>query len=370
MPVRFAHARRNAGRPIQGRSPGYILIATLTMVVVMTLLASMIALTAERALQDQRSADENLQATLDAKSTEATVMYLLATQRQTFGGLTVDDQMVMTSDEAQEQKDFTVPISNTPVGNEIRLDGTAYQGIGQIHFSLQDDRGRASINWLSAPALVRLLDSLGVPPEQRAPMLAKLKDYQDPDDLYRLNGAEADDYRKAKMDPPSNRTLVSPLELRRVMGWREALAKYSDTDLLGLISVSRNALININTAGVPVLRMIPFMDEPTARRVMAYREQQPFVSINTFERFTGLPLNDEQELELSMYPGGTGTLSLWSERLGYVRHIKWSLTPIDDGGGPWSTQYAFVLPLTGNLDGVGAEKPRAKVFENALPARK
>ncbi len=367
MLIRASSSRQHASTRTQ--AGGYILLATLAIVLVMTLLASMIAVTTARALEDRRHADDKLQATLDAVSTQSTVFYLLSTQRQTFAGLTVDDRLVMSADEAFDQKDFSTAISLVPAGNEIHLDGSAYAGLGDIRFALQDDRGRVNVNWLQPRFLIGFLNALGIPANDVAPLLAKLKDYQDEDNLYRLNGAEAADYRKAKMDPPSNRTLVTPLELRRVMGWREALAKFSDTQILEAISISRNPQINVNTASLPVLRMIPGLEEDTAQRVLARRRQTVFTGVAEFLRYTGLFMDDEEQTVISLYPGGTGTLELWSPKLGALRHVHWSLTPVDDRGRPWRSQYAVVLPLPESLDAAPPEKPGTKVFDDTLPAK-
>lgn len=349
---------------------GYILLATLAILLVMTLLASMIAVTTERALEDQHRADDELQATLDAASTQATVFYLLTTQRQTFAGLTVDDRIVLSADEAHDQKDFSTPISLMPTGNEIRLDGSVYAGIGDIRFALQDDRGRTSVNWQQPRFLLRFLAELGVPANEVAPLLAKLKDYQDADDLYRLNGAEAAAYRKAELDGPANRTLATPLELRRVLGWREALAGWSDSQILEAISIARNPQINVNTASLPVLRMIPGLEEAAAKRAMSRRQQRAFTSVYEFLQYTGLFMDDDEQSLISLYPGGTGTLNLWSAKFGALRHVHWALTPIDDGGSPWRSQYAVVLPLPETSDAAPAQTSGAKIFDDALSARR
>ena len=128
-------------------------------------------------------------------------------------------------------------------------------------------------------------------------------------------------------------------------------------------------MLTVTTAAPTVLQTIPGLDAAAAARAVARRQQIRFSSVNEFARYTGLLLDDDQAESLGVAPGEGGTLSLWSAQLGYVRQIHWTLTPIDDGGRPWRSEYSFALPLPENADGIPAEKPGTKVFDDPLPAR-
>ncbi|MHB1271831.1 MAG: type II secretion system minor pseudopilin [Rhodanobacter sp.] len=320
---------------------GFILLTVIAMLVVLVLLASAVATISDRVRHDQQLADTRLQGELAADSTRATVLYLLGTQRVTFGGVTVDDQVNLTAFEQTEKAAGEPVISNLPVGNELRLDNTLYRGLGTSRFALQADSGLLSVNWSNPVVLQNWLGRLKVPFEQQGPLFDKLLDYQDPDDLYRLNGAEAEQYRAAGRPPPPNRPLATPLELRRVMGWGKVLAPLSDRQLLDTVTASRTAQICINTAPASVLALLPGVTPAMAERVVDMRRLQAFYQYDAvYELLPTLPRDNDL---VSLHPGGSGTLAIWPAdgTSGWLLH--WTVTPFDDGGQPWRIDYELRL---------------------------
>lgn len=348
----------------RGGQRGFILVATLAALVVLALLASAIALSVERARDDQAAADQAFQDALDAESTRATVLYLAATQRYTFGGLTVDDAVVLSDDERSALVEGEDIVSYAPTGTEIAMDGTPHQGLGRVWFSLQDDRGRLSINFVPRLLLSRWLEAQGAAPGTHGDLFARLLDYQDADDLVRLNGGESAEYRKLGQPPPPNRTLLTPLELRRVLGWNQALASLSDAELVQNFAISRAALVNVNTAPPEVLATIPGWDAAVAERVHAMRRQRgPYASTLDVLAVAGVPPLDPDGLIL--FPGETASLSTWSPGGGRIQLEQWQLTPMEDGGRPWRTLYKLSLAQPEDPDELTARRPRAKVFTDA-----
>ncbi len=325
---------------------GFVLVAVLVALVVLTLLATAIATTSERAIREARENDAAFEAEVAMTSTRDTVLFMLNSQRQTYGGLTIDRQVAwsagqVTASRSADGDDSGIP-PLLPIGNEIRLDGTAYKGLDDVRFALQDDGGLFSPNWtfnLYRPGFFKLLD---VPPEKWAELEAKRLDYQDPDQLHRLGGAEAEDYRREKLPPPTNRPLATPFEARRMMGWNQALAPLDDPALGSLITVSRNTMINVNTASQQVLQTVPGVDEATAERIVAMRQTLPFMLGWQFRDTFRLPLDDLAPV--GMLAIGSGTLQLWHNAAGPIRSLHWTLTPTDEGGRPWRLDYTTVLP--------------------------
>jgi general secretion pathway protein K len=321
---------------------GFILLIVIAMLVVLVLLASAVATVSDRVRHDQQLADTRLQGEIDAASTRATVLYLLGTQRFTFAGLTVDDQIKLTAYEQTEKSAGEPVVSNMPVGNELRLDDTLYDGLGSSVFALQGDNGRLSVNWSNPVVLQKWLNRLKVPVEQQGPLFAKLLDYQDPDDLYRLNGAEAEQYHAAGRPPPPNRPLSTPLELRQVMGWGKALASLDDQQLLDTMTTSRSAQICINTAPASVLSLLPGVSPELAQRVVDMRRVQAFYQDDAvYELLPTLPHDDDL---FGLHPGGSGTLALWPADGSSGWLIHWTATPFDDGGQPWRIDYELQFP--------------------------
>ncbi|GAB1408570.1 hypothetical protein MASR1M8_24890 [Thermomonas brevis] len=347
---------------------GFILVLVLAMLVILSILAGTIASVAQR-LRDQEEARKRLEdAQLEFENTRATALYLLLTQRMTIGGLTVDNQVVQTEDERLMQAPGEPAISNTPVGNEIALDGRAYAGLGGVAFSLQDDRGLLGVNWVLPELLDRWIGQWRQPGDETPAVTLRnlLLDYQDPDDLYRLNSAERDGYVQAGLRPPSNQTLATPLELRAVKGWQALLAGQGDGALLAQVTLVRSPVINVNTAPAAVLRAVPGVDADAAQRIVDARRITPFLSDATFYRFIGR--EDADANHVTIYPANSGVMRLWVPGAGVVRSIHWTLTPWDDGGRPWREDYELTLPQDDSTNPPTLARPAAALFARTLPA--
>lgn len=331
------------------RAKGFVLVLVLVMLVVLTILATTVATLAQTARDHQLERLDEAEASIDIESTRATALYLLLSQRVTFGGLTVDGQMVLSEDERAMAGQGESPFSYMPVGNEIALDGTVYRGRGRAVFAFQDDAGRVSVNWAPQIVIERLLGIGASDPMPFITLRNRLLDYQDRDDLKRLNSLERRDYLDAGLPPPTNRVLLTPLELRRIPGWRERIDPADDA-VLRTLSVQRQVVVNVNSAPAEVIAALPGLDAATAARVVALRRTQPFLSIGAFQQVSGSALADENYVGL--YPSTSGTLAVWVPGRGSARTTHWRLTPRDDGGRPWHETYELYVsaPREGQRD--------------------
>jgi len=336
---------------------GFVLIAVLALLVVLTLLASSVALSSRRAVSEAQADADQFQGELDTLSTQQTLLFMMSTQRTTLAGLTVDQTASSRPIAADEDVEG---MSAMPVGNEIRLDGTAYRGIGQAMFALQDGRGLISPNWAGDYLRQAFFRARKVPFEQWPGLEAKRLDYQDPDDLHRLNGAEEDEYRKAGLAPPINRPVATPLEFRRILGWNTLLSPMSDTELTSLFSVERSAILNINSAPAQVLAMLPGMDRDLAQRMVALRSSVPFTSLAAVRQL--FPLDPAVEEGLTLFSSTSGNLTLWDSRQGSSLLTHWTMTPFDDQGRPWRIDYEVILPRGEHTDPALASTPATPLF--------
>lgn len=337
---------------------GFVLVAVLALLVVLTLLASAVAVASMRAVSDAQTDLDAFDGELDTISTRDTVLFMFSTQRLTLGGLTVDDAKA-TPGPAADDEDIE-GLAVMPVGNEIRLDNTTYAGIGNAHFSLQDGRGLLNPNMTTDFMRHSLYAQQKIPAEDWAGMDAKRLDYQDPDSLNRLGGAEAKEYTAAKLPIPSNRAVATPLEYRRILGWDKMLETMDDDQLLGMMSVDRNISINLNSAPASVLAMIPGMDAAQAERLVALRTQAPFVSLGQIRQtFTISPIADEA---MTLFSSNSGNLSLWDKRQGRQRLLHWTMTPYDYGGRPWRINYEVTLPRGQQPDPDVVQPPASPFF--------
>ncbi|MES2857700.1 MAG: type II secretion system protein GspK [Pseudomonadota bacterium] len=355
--------------PTRYRQTGFVLVLVLAMLVILSILAGTVALITQRLVEQEVQRKRLEDAELDFASTKATVLYLLLTQRMTFGGLTVDESIVMNEADRASSEGMDRPIVLTPVGNEISLDGRAYAGLGSTAFSLQDDRGLLGFNWTSASSMERWWAQLGFDALPAPTLSNLLLDFQDKDDLYRLNSAERDQYESEGRRPPSNRPLATPLELRVVKGWDQALSSLDDSEVMRTLTNARTPAININTAPARVLGVLPGVDADIADRIVARRAIEPFANLYEVYGFIGIAPSDDSQMWL--YPADSGTMRLWAPQGGTVQTIHWTLTPWDDGGRPWRENYGLTLPRDNHSSPPALARPAAAVFAKPLPeARK
>lgn len=343
------------------RSRGFVLLIVLALLAVLVLLAGSAALASRQAVADATLEQERFQSELDQIASRETLLFMLATHRRTLAGLSLN-YIPPSSAELDDNDNRWMP-----QGNEIRLDGRSYAGLGETLFSLQDDRGLISINWSPRWLRQALYTSMGSEPELGNRLEDARLDYQDGDTLRRLDGAEEDEYRRARLPPPANRTLTSPLELRRVLHWRDILAPLSDEEVLGLLTVTRDTSVNLNTAPERVLSLLPGLGPADAGRLRALREAAPLISMHaTLQAF---PIVPETEEALNLFANDAGNLILWDRRFGTKRLVHWTLTPVGNTGNPWRIDYEVTLPRGNQSDQPVAGKPETPFFAAPDPPR-
>lgn len=344
---------------------GFILLTVLALVVVLVLLASAAATTADRMRADQQLDDARLAGQLNASSTEATLLYLLSTQRRTFAGLTVDKRIVYSPSELAEKQHGEFVTTLMPVGNELRMGDEVYSGLGDSRFALMTDAARANIN-LNPQLRQDWLIQLKASPEQQARLTDTLLDYQSPGNFPRLNGAKAEQYRQKGLQPPPERTLFTPLELRRVMGWRKLLAPVDDQAVVRTITTARTLPLDVNAAPLSVLTLLPGVTKGMAERVVALRNVDPFTNYGSV--YALLPTLDEDNDWIGLFPSDSGTMELWPDATSAGTLVHWTLTPFDNGGSPWHIDYEFRLPARSGNGDAPARQPQTPLLGDAQTA--
>ncbi|HKR53821.1 MAG TPA: hypothetical protein VJR93_05690 [Chthoniobacterales bacterium] len=131
--------------------------------------------------------------------------------------------------------------------------------------------GRLNINWLVAgenpdriEILRRYLEIKGIELNERDRMIDCLLDWVDPDDLVRLNGAEADDQGYQ----PANALLVRIDELKKVKGW-EAITSTPGWD--DEFTVNSTGPVDVAWAPRDVLRALPGFTDQMVERFLQLR---------------------------------------------------------------------------------------------------
>lgn len=320
-----------------GSQEGFILAATLWILAAITLSAGFIALWAQQASETAYQAQSDLDHEIALSSSRSVILYLLATQHITLAGLTIP---------GTETEEPVNPMDSSILskGGEIRLDDRVYQGYGKTLFSIQDEGGLLGLNHFFPDQLENLLGLLGIPAEGRGPLIDKLLDYTDMDDLNRLNGAESGDYERAGLAPPRNRFLLSSWEARNVMGWKALSELWESHAFPRLTTVFAAGIPNPNTAPKLLLEMLGGITEETAARLIKTREQSPFSNISDLSQAAGKDIALDP-IGVGFLPSAHLRISLWYPGARDRREIHVQLTPQADKKAPWLIDYESVIPL-------------------------
>lgn len=135
-----------------------------------------------------------------------------------------------------------------------QLDGTSYQfafGDATISIAIRDETGKIDLNTASDDLLRSLLKSVGISDDAAGGLFDKIADWRDEDDLRRLSGAEADDYRERGYPyGPKNGPFDSIDELKEVMDMtpdtfnqiKQIVTVYSSRDSIDPLAAQPGAL--------------------------------------------------------------------------------------------------------------------------------
>jgi general secretion pathway protein K len=128
-------------------------------------------------------------------------------------------------------------------------------GENLIRVRVQDEAGKIDINAAPDEMLEGLFRTVGVDAASASRLVDAIADWKDPDDLRRLSGAEAADYRAAGLPyVPRNGPFLAVDELRLVLGMTPALFERIGP----FVTVySRSGRINPVTAPAEVIRSLP-----------------------------------------------------------------------------------------------------------------
>jgi len=321
---------------------GFVLVTTLWILATLTIAASFFALWTQRAVGIVQNMQTDTQGEIDMYSTQSTITYLLVTQGRNVGGLMVPQ--IETEEKGEIAIEEIDSDSILPVGGEIGLDDRPYFGYGKAFFALQDKRGLIGINFTSRSVLSRLFGLLGVEPELHGPLIAKLQDYIDPDDLHRLNGAEDSHYEKRNLPPPLNHYLTTSMECKNVLDWEQQEVLWKDNIFGQLTNTIFATYPNFNTAPALVLQSAYNLSANEANQIVNTRRNQPILSVRQINQMTGSLLEVEPE-ELMIFPSSDLRLTIWHEGSKRMRQVHINIPVGLNDKKPWQIDYSLDLPL-------------------------
>ncbi len=308
------------------KEQGFVLIAVLGLLMVMSLVAAFVAAYAEQRTQQAIYLRQSWQAKLDQQSTIATLLHLVATRPRVAQGYAL-----------------ALPVDlNLTEQNELAIaaDSRVYQGIGKSQFAIQDEGALVSLLDPDRDRWHALLKERGLAPIEADRVLDQLLDYTDQDDLRRLNGANDADYLAKGLLKPTHRLMIGPGEFFNLL---EANQWSWAPSLLPMLTTRSGQLLNLNTMPLELLGSLNGIDRETAAMLVSLRQQRPFSSLADANTRVGklLPLTDEQ------VPGIVSSytrLMVWSGD-NECRQQKWigiSLSPSSTQA-PWEIDYAFTF---------------------------
>jgi hypothetical protein len=273
---------------------------------------------------------------VDELSTRATLLYRIATADVGNSGLFLGPRV-----EEPQPGSTTTWIREGAA--DVVFDGEAYLGYGDTHFAVQDESGLWGLIPSATGRTRDFLISRGVEYLTADVLASRLADYTDRDDLVRINGAEATDYRFAGLEPPPNRLLESVYELKGVLGWSELDFLWNEVNLHGQLSLRWAGKPNAGTAPRSVLLNMPGATPELVEGVIARRHGEQvdddavtvwFDELMAANAFSTTP-RPSMNLRLRLWRGG--------ER--QMREYSVQFTPGGEGGIPWIIEKNYRQPL-------------------------
>jgi DNA uptake protein ComE-like DNA-binding protein len=239
---------------------------------------------------------QQLRTEMTGASAEARVAYLLLTEPASQRGLRVGgDRLDASGMLAAPMLSGLRSVGGHEV-TEFIFDGRPYRltsGKGRyiVELKVQDEAGLFNLNSGDEPAMERLLSEIGVPSREAASLAATLSDFVDGDDVRRMQGAEAGNYRRAGRPEPRNAPLRSPRAALAAFGWNEGISTSQARRFFDLAAASPvRQRLNLNTAPPAVLGAVLGIDGRAATHIVAERENRALVSLADVTAVTGVPV--------------------------------------------------------------------------------
>ena len=367
------------------RHRGFVLIATLWTLAAMAVLAAYIDGVASADIERAAAAKAALEQELARRSTQATLAYMLATGRVNHRGLMLEPEQSFSDAEGNRGPDRSVGV--------IAFSGETYAGPGDTRFSIQDENGLVSVNFPRSDKFAAALSYVGVASADIDRIIPRVEDYVDMDDDLSLGGAERFDYDKTldqatspaqagRADPsyassvisrardrttsaapaqgpyrtgarpgaawdlrlpnPSNWSMATPLELRRVLGVGDLIAPDQWRRLQPMLTIRQTSGYNFNTMRPDVLAAVLELDQVAVDNILAARDEQSVVSLNRVAMLTGTHV-DIDPMGVQGIPSSSLKISIWHNASGLRSLAGMVLTPFGDI--PWRIDYRYTEPM-------------------------
>ena len=243
------------------REQGYILLATLGALAVLTAMIGFFAARVEIMRENTLALRTVTESRIAQMSAYSQTVYRLTTLPRSANGFGVEAAGGVVAD-----------------GRPYRVDTTIVR--------VQDARGIVSLNTGDRSVLWRLLVLQGLAAAEADRLVDTLEDYIDTDNFVRLNGAEAPTYEALGLPPPVNDWLDSTAELPHIVAWRDLIRSHAE--MRRLFGVALDAFINPNTATRELLEALPGATKEGVGRLLEFRKLGAVTSVEQLAAISGI----------------------------------------------------------------------------------
>jgi general secretion pathway protein K len=184
-------------------------------------------------------------------------------------------------------------LSDNPISAVWNFYNKPFEMENGVTVQMQDMAGLLPINQLLRKDYYAIANYFGVPTEQMDIWMDSLADWQDSDDLRRLNGAESQYYIDLGKRPPRNDKIQFVGELQQVRGMTDTLWNH----LRSIITLEFIIEFNPYTAPLDVIALR--YGEGVAQTVKSMRESSHHFDSQQFQLQTGIYLQEGE----TFYPG-------------------------------------------------------------------
>lgn len=268
-----------AGWESQG---GFILVSSLLISLIIAVVAMYFTSVVRQRIRAAEMTDDYVTASLKAWSAYEDVIHVLTTSYFTQTGiylsLPASGPFTTTARRTEDAKIF------------LNFFGDPFQWGEGVKVTLKDVSGMAPLIGGDEACLRKLLEACGADSARANQILDGMQDWQDRDDLKRLNGAEAWDYKMAGIKyVPRNSAFQTLDELRLVLGMTKEIFARLQPEMTYLGTGS----IHLLNASPTLLRAIFPSDENFVRALVELRARGPLADDVLFDIAARLPGSEE-----------------------------------------------------------------------------
>lgn len=314
---------------------GFVLAVVLWSVAALTLITGGIVARINHTLEQAGQMREFARLQQDMMSTEQTLLYILSARPRNAAGVDLGG----VSGEAPSPPGAVE--TESVAGPTLRMDGSLYKGIGSSAYAIQDAGATLSLLEPTKDVWGRAMNALKIPQGEADRWYDQLMDYQDQDDLVRLNGIESEGYEKLGLAKPPNRFMVTPHELRNLP---IAFEYPEQTETLILNSTSATGTVaNLNTSPPLVLEVLHYLQKNDAEVVAKARSAKILSSLSEASMEFGMLFQGSQ-LQTVWQPTGNVRIMLGNAEGRHRRWVAVEFSATTDGS-PWVIEYSHPVAI-------------------------